>query len=282
MSDIKDFKIENGVLTNYIGNDSNVTIPDSVTSIGSYAFYDCSNLQSITIPDSVTSIGESAFRGCSNLQNITIPDSVTSIGERAFWDCSNLQSITIPDSVTTIGSQAFQGCSNLQSITIPDSVTSISYKAFKECKSLKSISIPDSVTSIDDRAFENCSNLQSITIPDSVTSISKNAFEGIMDQLELRKCVLLPTSDNEEFNKIILQIFGTKNLALPFLLGTLQTNDSLEKKIRSRVTNKKFREKYIPELIEQNESSAIHKMLSLVKKMLPEELDIYIEKHGKG
>ena len=79
----------------------------------------------ITIPDSVTSIGESAFSGCTGLTSVTIPDSVTSIGSYAFYYCSSLTSITIPDSVTSIGSYAFQSCSSLTSITIPDSVTSI-------------------------------------------------------------------------------------------------------------------------------------------------------------
>ena len=90
------------------------TIPDSVTSIGSYAFCDCSGgLTSITIPASVTSIGSSAFYGCSGLTSITIPDSVTSIGYSAFEGCSGLTSITIPDSVTSIGYSAFYDCPNL-------------------------------------------------------------------------------------------------------------------------------------------------------------------------
>ena len=95
----------------------NVIIGDSVTSIGSSAFYGCSGLTSITIPDSVTSIGSSAFSGCSGLTSITIPDSVTSIGNYAFSGCSGLTSITIPDSVTSIGKYAFSGCSGLTSIT---------------------------------------------------------------------------------------------------------------------------------------------------------------------
>ena len=154
------------------------TIPDSVTSIGGSAFFDCSSLTSITIPDSVTRIGERVFENCSNLTCITIPSGVTSIGKYAFFDCSSLTSITIPDSVTSIGDSAFLRCSSLTSITIPDSVTSIGDSAFQGCSSLTSITIPDSVTSIGDQAFEDCDSLTSITIPDGVTSIGDHAFQG--------------------------------------------------------------------------------------------------------
>ena len=152
------------------------TIPNSVTSIGSYAFYNCSSLTSITIPNSVTSIGSEAFEKCTGLTSVVIPNSVTSIGSSAFSGCSGLTSVTIPDGVTSIGFNAFNGCSNLTSITIPNSVTSIGSSAFYNCSGLTSITIPNSVTSIGDNAFQGCSSLTSITIPNSVTSIGSSAF----------------------------------------------------------------------------------------------------------
>jgi len=155
---------------------THIVIPNGVTNIGDYTFYEYSSLTSITIPDSVTSIGERTFSHCSSLTSITIPDSVTSIGENAFSYCSSLTTITIPDSVTSIGDSAFSGCSSLTSITIPDSVTSIGDSAFSYCSSLTSITIPDSVTSIGEYAFHDCSKLTSITIPNSVTSIGDSAF----------------------------------------------------------------------------------------------------------
>ena len=139
-------------------------IPNSVTSIGSYAFDNCKSLTSITIPDSVTSIGNKAFSGCRSLTSITIPDSVTSIGNSAFSECRSLTSITIPDNVTSIGYFAFFNCSSLTNITILDSVTSIGNYAFFNCSSLTSITIPDSVTSIGEAAFSDCTNLKTISL----------------------------------------------------------------------------------------------------------------------
>ena len=158
--------------------DASFTIPDSVTSIDSAAFYGCSSLTSITIPDGVTSIGFRAFEGCSSLTSITIPNGVTSIDYSTFRDCSRLASITIPDSVTSIGNYAFYGCSGLTSITIPDGVTSIGESAFYDCSRLTRVTIGTSVTSIGKMAFYGCSSLTSITIPDSVTSIGSSAFKG--------------------------------------------------------------------------------------------------------
>ena len=129
----------------------------------------------------ITSIGEYAFEDCSSLQSVSIPDSVTSIEEYAFEYCSSLQSVSIPNSVTNIGKSAFYNCSSLTSVSIPDSVTSIEEYAFEDCSSLQSVSIPDSVTSIEDGTFDNCSSLQSLSIPDSVTNIGENAFYNIAE-----------------------------------------------------------------------------------------------------
>ena len=133
-----------------------LVIPDSVTSIGDYAFRYCDSLTSVVIPNSVTTIGEGAFSGCSSLTSIVIPDSVTSIGNYAFSGCSSLTSVVIGNSVTYIGDYAFYACYSLTSVVIPDSVTSIGDCAFYDCSSLVSVDIPDSVTSIGYNAFYNC------------------------------------------------------------------------------------------------------------------------------
>ena len=188
-----------------------MTIPNSVTSIGSTAFSSCSGLTSVTIGNSVTSIGSYAFSGCSGLTEVTIPNSVTSIGSSAFSSCSGLISVAIPNSVTSIGENAFSGCSGLTSViwnakncedfkydslygtstapfyNIRSNITSFTFGNEVEhipaylcygMENLKEVTIGKSVTSIGDDAFYNCSGLTSVTIPNSVTSIGKYAFKS--------------------------------------------------------------------------------------------------------
>ena len=148
----------------YLGNKliTDCIVPNTVTSIGDYAFINCRSLTSMTIPETVTSIGNSAFSSCLNLTSVAIPKSVTSIGNWAFYGCHSLTSVTIPESVTSIGDVAFSYCLSLTSVTIPESVTSIGCSAFRNCQSLTSMTIPETVTFIGDNAFNDCNNIEKI------------------------------------------------------------------------------------------------------------------------
>ncbi|MGN0614110.1 MAG: leucine-rich repeat protein [Porcipelethomonas sp.] len=146
-----------------------VEIPDEidglpVTSIGTAAFWNCSELEYIEIPDSITSIGDAAFLGCSGLSSLVIPGTVNSIGCDAFEGCSALENIVLPNGITSIEPWTFAGCTSLSSIIIPEGVTSIGFDAFTGCSSLTEITLPDSVTSIEPYAFYYCSALESIRI----------------------------------------------------------------------------------------------------------------------
>ena len=207
----------NGALTitGYTGPGGDVAIPDTIDSlpviaIGDFAFYASTGLTSVTIPGSVTKIGSEPFAFCTNLTairvdpantsysdvagvlcsndrrtvleypcgkagNYTIPDGVTSIGDSAFNRCINITSLVIPNSVTNIGYMAFQFCTALTNATIGNGVTRITACAFKLCTNLMSVTIPESVTRIEGEAFVAC-NLTTVTIPSSVTEIITLAF----------------------------------------------------------------------------------------------------------
>ena len=140
-----------------------ITIPNTVTTIGESAFENCNGLTSIVLPDNVTTIGESAFENCNGLTSIVIPDKVTTIGSSAFLNCSSITSVTIPNSVTSIGNYAFSGCSGLKSIEIPKSVKSIGEYAFEGCRGMTSVTIPDSLFIMGNGVFFNCVSLTSVT-----------------------------------------------------------------------------------------------------------------------
>ncbi len=135
---------------NYRSSIRTAIVHEGVTTIGSNAFENSSNLTDVIIPDGIESIGYSAFECCSSLKNITIPNSVTTIWQGAFYDCDSLTSIVIPEGVVTIKSHVFAGCDGLTSIVIPKSVTSIGNSSFADCSSLTSITFLNPNTTIPD------------------------------------------------------------------------------------------------------------------------------------
>jgi len=206
-------------ITSYSGPGGAVIIPDMitglpVTSIGSYAFSDCTSLTNVTIPNSVTSIGDRAFHLCIRLSVITvepsnlayssvdgvlfnqnqtaliqypaakngsqytIPNTVTNIGDSGFFHCHGLTSVTIPNSVNRIGGWAFSGCDSLTSVTIPNSVTSIGDRAFLYCTSLTNVTIPNSVTNIGNYAFCDCSGLRAIMV--DTNNLAYSSVDGVL------------------------------------------------------------------------------------------------------
>lgn len=157
---------------------ASTTIPNSVTTIGEGAFYNCSSLKSIAIPSSVKNIKDNAFSGCDSLISVVMNNGVVNIGKEAFESCHSLQSITIPNSVEYIADDAFAWCYSLTSISFGNRVVSIGKRTFKYCKSLKSIIIPNSVKYIGEEAFASCESLTSIAIGNGITSIGPIMING--------------------------------------------------------------------------------------------------------
>lgn len=182
-----------------------ITLPESITHIGEYAFSYQDELKEIIIPNGVSTIGDSAFYGC-DLKRVTIPNSVQIIGEGSFAclgilsfkgkfatedgkalisdntfiqyaNGNKAKTYTIPNNIIKIGNEAFF-LSNLQCIIIPDGVTVIGDSAFSNCGNLTDLVIPETVTVIGDSAFFNCGNLTNLVIPEAVTTIGDYAFVG--------------------------------------------------------------------------------------------------------
>lgn len=226
------FVIENGVVTKYTGKETVVKVPDvwdgkPVTTIGSFAFVDCSSVTLVAFPNTITSIQGCIFRYCSSLVSFNIPASLVDLGSDLVGGCHSLTSIdvdennpyfssyegalfnkdktkllicppgktgnyAIPSGVTEIGQWAFCTCDSLTNIDIPNTVIKIEYGAFYMCTKITSFSIPSSVTTFEECAFSHCYGLKSITIPSSVTSIGSQAFLN---------CLELSTINVENTNK---------------------------------------------------------------------------------
>ena len=196
---------------------TDLTIPDTVTEIKAYAFWNCDSIEKVTLPASITKIGASVFNACNNIKglyisdlaawcninfssaqsnplrynggklyvndvlvtDLEIPDTVTQIKDYAFHYC-NCKTVSIPASVTRIGISAFDCCAALEIVTFEKDcqLTKIAASAFKNCSKLTTITIPAKVAEIGKSAFENCGELLLINIPASVKTIDMNAFAG--------------------------------------------------------------------------------------------------------
>lgn len=193
---------------------TSISLPNTITSIGSAAFGNCKALTSIAIPEGVKSIESYTFGNCSALANITIPGSVTHIQDRAFNYCTGftrvnytgtleswlkicfndefsspfyyggdlyindekITDLTIPDSVTDIGNYSFCGCQSITSLTMTDNVTSIGKYAFYGCTNLASVTMSDNIMTIGASAFSHCTGLQTVSFPNYLQAINDYAF----------------------------------------------------------------------------------------------------------
>ena len=176
----------------------------------------------LVIPNSVTSIGDYAFSGCSGLTSIEIPNSVTSIGDYAFFDCSSLTSVTIPNSVTSIGDEAFLSCSGLTSVTIPNSVTSIGDLAFYSCDGLTSVTIEaETPPTLGENAFYYTNNCP-IYVPCNAVNAYKTAWSGYADRIVANCASYTITFVNWDGNEL-LKLTGVEHGTMPVYTGNTPT-----------------------------------------------------------
>ena len=152
-----------------------VMIPDSVTRIEVWAFYNCNNLSNVTLSNNLNYMGEYAFGNCKKITKIEIPKSLDSSGG-PFKNCDGLKTVTFEKGTTEISSSLFEDCTGLEEIDIPDTVTVIENSAFNGCVNLLKIMIPDSVTRIENWAFYNCNNLSTVTLSNNLNYMGEYAF----------------------------------------------------------------------------------------------------------
>lgn len=257
---------------------TSVVIGDEVTSIGDYAFEDCSALKKLDIPQSVTEIGSKAFRGCSALTSLALPQTVNRIGNTAFQGCSNLETINIPSGVKLIEKDTFHGCEKLKDVTIPAGVTFIGNNAFEACKTFRNIKIPEGVNTIGTYAFEGCTQLETVGIPSTATNIRNFAFRNCpklksfvfpSGTTQIQPSVLRGCKNLESVTipEGVIRIFGSAfygcSLNSVQLPSTLQTIDPL-----AFYGCDQLSEITIPESVEFIEESAFESSTELKSVML--------------
>jgi len=171
---LKEVKFEEGTekISEYILAGSNVTdivIPDSVISLGDFAFSNCTSLSEINLPETIIEFGKGVFSNCTLLEKVVLPNSLTAIGYGAFSG-SAIVSINLPNTITSIGNFAFSGCTSLEKVTLPNGLTAIGNGIFADC-AIMSINLPNTITSIGDFAFSGCTKLSSLELPTNIKHI---------------------------------------------------------------------------------------------------------------
>ena len=154
-----------------------VTLPESVTSIGRYGIAMCSKLTGMSIPKSVTGIGDFGLAG-NGLTAVTLPDGLQSLGRGAFDSCASLTNTTLPAAITAVPGKCFADCTKLLNVKYAGTVTAIGDLAFESCKALTAAPIPETVTAIGASAFTGCTALTDVTIPAGVSTIPEDCFRG--------------------------------------------------------------------------------------------------------
>ena len=196
----------------------NFELPESISSIKPYSFYNCAQMASINIPKNVVSIGNSAFWGCELLSDVTFSDNseAQTVDSYAFASCISLETISLPDSITSINEHAFDGCISLANVGVSKSLKSIGAYAFNGCVSVSKFNsdkdgeliLPQKVSTIGQYAFCNLANIEKVVVSDAVISIGEGAFSGCNSIQEITLPFVGQSSSATEHYSMFGYIFG--------------------------------------------------------------------------
>ena len=229
-----------------------IILPESVDSIGSYAFAWGNNLKHIEMPSSLRYIGKDAFYFCQQLSSLRVPEGVSVIPQAFCQDCQALTEVVLPSTTDSIMRSAFSGCTALQHITIPAGTKHIDEYVFFNCSALQGIDLPEGLKSIGQKAFINCTSLESVTIPEGMTTISESVFANCSALREVNIPNSVRTIEARAFQDCSLD-----TLVLPSELNLIGSGAFL--------SQKKITEVVIPDEVRQIKSNAFEGCSGLKK-----------------
>lgn len=265
-----DFEIENGVLIEYHGTDSEISIPETVTVIKNGAFYRNTTLKSIIIPKNVLRVEKLPFLLCSNLMNITVSEENPNYAsfQGVLYDkqlktlirCPQaLEDVSIPEGVTTIGKWAFYSC-KLKTVKLPESVSYIRYGAFYCALSLETLMLPDTVRKIETSVFTYCYNLNitylGVTFSGSV--LKKTGISNVLETIRTG------------------EISAKTPTELKYLLLWKDFSDNPQEEAPRSAVRKNF-QRMFSFLIDRNEIETIQKVLDCSDFVSRKNIDSFIQ-----
>lgn len=245
-----------------------IELSESLTTLDSHAFQNCTSLVSIKIPDKITKISYGTFSNCSNLQSVSFPSTLTLIEERAFYETDlseidipgsveninenafcrneNLKKVTFNEGLVKIGSNSFLGCKSIESIVFPSTLRTIGYSGFSDCTNLKQISLNEGLVCIESEAFSRCSGLTDIVLPSTLEYCKGGAFNGCRNVKSIEARSVLPPTTEGSCPMYNVDLIGVTLYVPSWSVGEYQLADGWNKFYTFQASN------YLPQSIKVN------------------------------
>lgn len=245
-----------------------IELSESLTTLDSHAFQNCTSLVSIKIPDKITKISYGTFSNCSNLQSVSFPSTLTLIEERAFYETDlseidipgsveninenafcrneNLKKVTFNEGLVKIGSNSFFGCKSIESIVFPSTLRTIGYSGFSDCTNLKQISLNEGLVCIESEAFSRCSGLTDIVLPSTLEYCKGGAFNGCRNVKSIEARSVLPPTTEGSCPMYNVDLIGVTLYVPSWSVGEYQLADGWNKFYTFQASN------YLPQSIKVN------------------------------